>query len=108
MRPMLIRYIGKQRFVFLLVIVGLMIVGGGAWASHECCGHPSDSSRAVESGTHGTSSDGDCACACCQAETAISPRPGISFHFDSSWSIENLAVFAVSRFETDIFRPPLA
>ena len=105
---MFLRHFRQQGFVSLLIVVSLMVTGGSVVAAHDCCGHPSDSSRAVESGTHGTSSDGDCACACCQAETAISPLPGISFHFDSSWSIENHAVFAVSRFETDIYRPPLA
>jgi len=104
---MFLRYIGKQGFVSLFIVVGLFLMGGGAWAAHDCCMHPSDSPQAADSGTN-DSPDGDCVCSCCQAETAISPLPGISFQFDSWWSVEGVVAIAVSRFETDIFRPPLA
>jgi hypothetical protein len=104
---MFLRYFGKQGVVSLLVVASLMVAGGSAWAAHDCCTHPSDSPRAADSGTN-ESPDGDCDCCCCQAETAIPPLPGISFQFNSWWSVESVATFAVSRFETDIFRPPLA
>ncbi|MDO8738328.1 MAG: hypothetical protein Q7J17_05090 [Candidatus Deferrimicrobium sp.] len=84
-----------------------MIAAGSAWATHDCCGHPSGSPQDADSGTQ-KASDDVCVATCCQAETAISPLPGISFQFDSWWSVESIALLAVSRFETDIFRPPLA
>lgn len=103
---MVLRYFGKQGFVFLLV-VSLMVAGGSAWAAHDYCAYPSGSHEDADSGSQ-KASDGDCVCTCCQADTAISPLPGISFRFDSWWSVKSIALHAVSRFETDIFRPPLA
>jgi len=97
----------KRGFVALLVVVGLLIAGGGAWAAHDCCEHPSGSREGADPGTQ-NSSDDDCVCACCQAETAISPLSDISFQFDSWRSVEGGEAFPVSRFEADIFRPPLA
>jgi hypothetical protein len=104
---MFLRHSGKQGFVSLLIVVGLILMGGGAWAAHDCCGHPSGSPEEAGSGTQ-KASDEVCVCTCCQAETATSPLPGISFQLDSWWSVESIALLAVSRFETDIFRPPLA
>jgi hypothetical protein len=104
---MFLRYFGKQGFVSLLVAVSLMVGGGSAWAAHDCCGHAFGSREAADSGTQ-KASDDDCVCVSCQAETAISTLPGISFQLDSWWSVESVTAFAVSRFETDIFRPPLA
>jgi hypothetical protein len=106
---MYLRRSGKQGFVSLLVVASLVLAAGGAWAAHNCCGHPSGSHEAAAgSGTNESPSDGDCVCTCCQSETAISPLPGISFRSVSWWSLGDVAAFAVSRFETDIFRPPLA
>jgi hypothetical protein len=104
---MFLRYPGKRGFVSLLIVVGLILMGGGAWATHDCCGHPSGSPEDAGPGTQ-KASDDVCVCTCCQAETAISPPRGISFQSDSRWSVESVALLAVSRFETDIFRPPLA
>lgn len=84
-----------------------MVAGGSARTAHDCCGHPSGSHEDADSGAQ-KASDDECVCTCCQAETAISPLPGISFQIDPWWSVESISVFAVSRFETDIFRPPLA
>jgi hypothetical protein len=103
---MFLRHFGKRGIVSLLV-VGLILLGGGAWAAHDCCAYPSGSHEDADSGTK-KASDDDCVCAACQAETAISPLPGITFQLDSWWPVEGVAAFAVSRYETDIFRPPLA
>lgn len=103
---MVLRHFGKQGFVSLLVVISLMLAGDSAWAVHDCCANLAGSHEGPDSGTQ-KASDDDCVCASCQA-TAISPLPGFSFLLDSWWSVEGVAAFAVSRFETDIFRPPLA
>lgn len=105
--PMFLRYFGKQGFVSLLVVLSLMVAGGGAWAAHDGCADPSGSHEDADSGTQ-KASDDDCVCTCCQAEMAISPLSGISFHIDSWWTVESVTAFTDSRFKTDIFRPPLA
>lgn len=104
---MSLRHSGKQGFVSLLIVVSLMVAGGSVWAAHDCCGHLSGSPEDADSGTRNVPDD-YCVSICCQADTAISPIPGISFQFDSWWSVERIALPAVSRVETDIFRPPLA
>jgi hypothetical protein len=104
---MSLRNFRKTGVLSLLVVAVWMLLVGSVWASHDCCGHPSDAAREAGSGAP-QSSDDDCVCACCQAETAISPLSCISFQLGSWWSVESTTVFAASRFETDIFRPPLA
>jgi hypothetical protein len=99
---------GFRVFASLLLVAGFLLMGSGAWASHDCCGHPSGSSPAEDSGTGASSSDGDCACACCQADTVVSILSVAPFQFDPRWSVEIPGEFAASRVETDIFRPPLA
>lgn len=100
--------IRKLGFVLLLVAVGGMLPLGGAWAVHDCCGHPSDSARTGDAGTESSPSDDDCVCPCCQAETDITLPPGLSIHAGCWRAVESSAAVAVSLFETDIFRPPLA
>jgi len=102
---MFLRNVGKTGFLLLLLAVaGPLFAGGIAWAGHDCCGHP------YADGDSGTqkAADDDCVCACCQGATAISPLTDISFRLATWWPVETAATFAVSRFETDIFRPPLA
>ena len=105
---MALRYLRKSGVILLIAVAGGMLAVGGVWAAHDCCGHPSDNSQSTEGGTENSSSSDDCVCASCQAEKLISLLPGISFQIDSWWSVENSSVFPASRFETDIFRPPLA
>jgi hypothetical protein len=104
----LLRVFRRFGFVFLLAAVGLMLAQGGVWAAHDCCGHPSDTAQAADSGTETPSSGDDCVCPSCQADIGISLLTGLSIHFASWWSVESSTGFVVSRFETDIFRPPLA
>jgi len=85
-----------------------MLPLGSAWAAHDCCGHSADVAQATGADTENPLPGNDCLCTCCQAETATSVQPGISFQFDSWWSIETEMAIGDSRFETDIFRPPLA
>jgi hypothetical protein len=98
----------KTVIVSLLVAFGMMLMAGSTWASHDCCGHSSDSRRTAGAGPEKSPSDGDCMNACCQGVTAISSLPGISFQIDPRWSVETTEEKGDSRFETDIFRPPLA
>jgi hypothetical protein len=90
---MFLKILQNTVIVLLLVASGMMFIAGSTWASHDCCGHSSDS---------------DCTSACCQGFTAISSLPGISFQIDPRWSVETTEEKGISRFETDIFRPPLA
>jgi hypothetical protein len=105
---MALRYLRKSGVILLIAVAGGMLAVGGAWAAHDCCGHPSGDSQTTEGGTENSSPGDDCVCTCCQAEKGISLPPGLSPQIDSWWSVEISSVFPVSRFETDIFRPPLA
>lgn len=105
---MVLRRLRKAGFVLLLLAAGGMLLSAGVWAAHDCCGHPSDTARASDGGTAPSSSDDDCVCPCCQGVTGISLLPGLSFHTGSWWPVDSSTALAVSRFETDIFRPPLA
>jgi len=105
---MALRYLRICRVILLIVVAGAMLAAGSAWAAHDCCGHPYEASKATGSGNESQSSDGDCVCTCCQAVEGISFLPGLSFQTDSWWSVEKSTTFPASRFETDIFRPPLA
>jgi len=85
-----------------------MLAAGAVRAAHDCCGHPADTTRSTDAGTETSTSGDDCVCTCCQAVNGISFLPGLSFHIDSWWSVESCTAFPASRFETDIFRPPLS
>ena len=105
---MALRNLGKSGIILLIVVASGMLAVGTVWAAHDCCGHTADTTHATEAGTETSSSSDDCVCTCCQAETGIPLLPGLSFHIDPWWSLESSTAFPVSRFETDIFRPPLA
>lgn len=104
---------GIKGFFPLLLIAVFLLAGIGAWASHECCGHLSGSSRAGGSETGGSETDaspqdGDCISACCQTYTAISPVPYVTSSPAPRWFVAGKDEFAASHTETDIFHPPLA
>ena len=94
-------------FVCLAVAVALL-AGSGAWAAHDCCGHPPESSQAADPGKETSPGESDCACACCQGPLLTSSLTAVSLQFDPRWSIEIAEEFASSRVESDIFRPPLS
>lgn len=101
------RFSVMKGIVCLAVAVALL-AGSGAWAAHDCCGHPPESSQAADPGKETSSGDGDCACACCQGPLLTSSHAGVSLQLDPRWSIEIAEDFALSRVESDIFRPPLS
>ena len=105
---MFLKIVQNTVIVLLLVASGMMFMAGSTWASHDCCGHSSDPRQAAGAGPGKSPSDSDCTNACCQGFTAISSLPGISCQIDPRWSVETTEEKGVSRFETDIFRPPLA
>lgn len=99
--------------VALLLAVVFLAAGVGAWASHDCCGHPSGPGRAegTESGNSGTESstqDGNCISTCCQTYTVIYPMTNIMFAPDPRWLVAGSDEIAASRVEADIYRPPIA
>jgi hypothetical protein len=105
--------LGIKGFFPLLLVAVFLLAGVGAWASHDCCGHPFDSSQAAGSGTGDSETDaspqdGNCVSACCQTYSAISPVPHVTSSPDPRWFVAGTDEFAASRTETDIFHPPLA
>jgi hypothetical protein len=110
---MIFHRLGIKGFLSLLLIAAFLLVGVGAWASLDCCGHPSGSARAEGSETGdsetGTSQqDGNCVSVCCQTYTATSRVPHVTFMPDPRWSVAGADEFAASHIETDIYRPPIA
>ena len=83
-------------------------MGFSAWASYDCCGHPSDSRETSKPENGASLPDDVCAFTCCQATMIVFPVPSLEARFGPLWILEVSEKSPASCVGSYIYRPPIA